>query len=340
MHRMLLCRILAGLLCIAVWGTPGLAAPRTKPILDPRDAGPDFQIQGEYEGELASGDRYGVQVVALGNDAYRAVGYEGGLPGQDQHGKPHKRTEAVGSGGKVSFESELGRGEIDLAQGQFITLYDPTGAEQGRLARVERQSPTLGMPPAEGALVLFDGKGGDREAVRHWRSARSKNGLLQVGAQTIDNFEDCFLHVEFQTPYLPKERGQDRGNSGVYLQRHYEIQILDSFGLDGDDNECGAIYRFRRPDVNMCLPPLAWQTYDIDFRSARYDESGQKTAHARVTVRHNGVMIHDDVELSPRDAKPWRGEETPGGGPLLLQFHGSPVQFRNIWIVPRPATDE
>ena len=112
----------------------------------------------------------------------------------------------------------------------------------------------------------------------------------------------------------------------------YEIQVLDSFGLDGKNNECGGIYSIRDPDQNMCFPPLAWQTYDIDYTAATYDDSGKKTKNGRMTVRHNGVVIHDNVEL-PKDTTGAPVKEGPEPGPIFLQDHGNPVRFRNIWLV-------
>ncbi|MBW3600671.1 MAG: DUF1080 domain-containing protein, partial [Planctomycetes bacterium] len=134
-------------------------------------------------------------------------------------------------------------------------------------------------------------------------------------------------------PYQPQDRGQARGNSGVYLQGRYEVQMLDSFGLEGKQNECGGLYSVKDPDVNMCYPPLEWQTYDIDFTAARYDEEGKLTADPRVTVRHNGVVIHDDVEL-PGERNTTAAPVKPGpeGGPVYLQDHGNPVRYRNIWV--------
>ena len=119
----------------------------------------------------------------------------------------------------------------------------------------------------------------------------------------------------------------------MYIQSRYEVQILDSFGLEGKNNECGGIYSIAEPDVNMCFPPLTWQTYDYEFTAAKYDDEGTKTENARVTIRHNGVVIHDSLELP--HGTPGRAKEGPGPAPLYLQGHGNPVVFRNIWAVEK-----
>ena len=150
-----------------------------------------------------------------------------------------------------------------------------------KLPRVERESPTLGAKAPKGATVLFDGT-----SVEHWEKGKMKDGLLQAtGTISKPKFKDYQLHLEFRTPYKPLARGQQRGNSGVYFGGRWETQVLDSFALDGKMNECGGIYSISAPDVNMCLPPLTWQTYDVDFTSAQFDANGKRTAWPRMTVK-------------------------------------------------------
>jgi len=147
-------------------------------------------------------------------------------------------------------------------------------------------------------------------------------------------FGSFTIHIEFRAPFQPWARGQGRGNSGFYAQGRYETQMLDSFGLSGEWNECGGVYQIAKPSVNMCYPPLSWQTYDIEFVQAVYDEDGNKTENAKFTVLHNGVNIHDDVELThATTASPMK--EGPEPGPVFLQNHGNPVRYRNIWVVPK-----
>ena len=144
-------------------------------------------------------------------------------------------------------------------------------------------------------------------------------------------FTDHRIHLEFRTPFMPEARGQGRGNSGVYVQERFEVQVLDSYALEGRDNECGGIYKVAAPRVNMCAPPLQWQTYDITFRAARADASGTVTESARITVVHNGVAIHDGLELLDLPGAA-AGADVTKSGRILLQDHGNPVRYRNIWI--------
>ena len=161
-----------------------------------------------------------------------------------------------------------------------------------------------------------------------------ENGALEVtsgGIVSRETYNDHRVHVEFRTPFMPDKRGQDRGNSGVYLQGRYEVQVLDSYGLEGMDNEAGGIYTISPPRINMCYPPLQWQTYDIEFHAPRYDDAGNKTEHAKLTVWHNGVLVQDGTEASYFTAAHVGGVMSEPG-PLHLQDHGNPVWYRNIWV--------
>ena len=163
----------------------------------------------------------------------------------------------------------------------------------------------------------------------------TEEGLLMQGADLKPMFQDFNMHVEFRVPYMPEADGQARGNSGLYLQSRYECQILDSFALDPLFNGLGSLYRFKSPDVNMALPPLTWQTYDVDFTAARFDADDKVLAPAKITVRLNGIVIHQDQELSETTTAAPIGQITPEPGPIFIQHHGNPVYYRNIWIIPK-----
>jgi hypothetical protein len=297
--------------------------------LNPAAAGPDYQVQGEYLGEVsAEGDRgrWGAQVIALGDGTFQLVGYEGGLPGDGWQRGDRREAAAGKSDGQVTrFEADRWNAEIE---GETLKVRSYDGELVGTLKKVLRKSPTLGAQPPAGAVVLFDGTSADQFTP----SEMTEDNLLQPECSSKEVLGDHSLHLEFLTPFKPLARGQERGNSGVYVQSRYEVQVLDSFGLEGEDNECGGIYSQFKPIVNMCFPPLTWQTYDMDFTAARY-EGEKKVANARLTARHNGVVILDDVEL-PKET-PGRLKEGPRPAPLFLQGHGNPVRYRNIWIVKK-----
>jgi hypothetical protein len=239
--------------------------------------------------------------------------------------------------GKVVASMKHGAEEFTatIADGTFTV--DGLGIA---LKKVERKSPTTGAEPPKGAVVLW-GKEGDESNWAGGRLMSLSDGKFLTPAKvdgkggdikSKEAFGAFKMHVEFRLPWMPNSTGQQRGNSGVYLQDRYECQVLDSFGLSGENNECGGIYTQHKPLVNMCLPPLAWQTYDIEFTPAEFDAAGKKTKNARVTVLHNGVIIHDNVEL-PKDC-PGGAKEGPAPGPFRFQDHGDPVVYRNVWVLP------
>ena len=282
--------------------------------LEPEDAGRDFQLQGEYASPASV---HAVQVIALGDGKFRAVRLGGGLPGAGWNGRTRAETHGRVEGDAVVFE------DGSRIEGGVFRL----GEEGPSLPRVERVSRTQGLPPPKGAIVLSDPRG------QHVEGEFDSRGLLAAGARSREGFQSARIHVEFRTPFMPDADAQARGNSGVYIQNRYEVQVLDSFGLSGEWNECGGLYKVRKPSVNMAFPPLSWQTYDIDFVAARFDESGNKVAPARISVLHNGVPIHEDVIIP--DTTGGGDAEGPEPGPLHLQDHWDRVFFRNVWVLPR-----
>jgi hypothetical protein len=311
---------------------PPAAAPEKKKelptYLTVEEAGPDFKLQGEYGEAEAGKAKYGVQVIALADDKFRAVVYPGGLPGAGWNGDKRTKVEIDGkrAGDKVEFDGKGWKAQI--TDGSSIKLTGGDG-ESVTLNKVMRQSPTLGAKPPAGAKVLYGGP----DDVKNWNNGHADGrGLLASGPTSKEKFQNYTLHAEFLLPFKPAARGQDRANSGVYMQNRYEVQVLDSFGLKGENNECAGIYSKTAPSVNMCYPPLEWQTYDIDFEAAKF-EGGKKVKNAIITVKHNGVIVHDKVEI----AGPTGGgkPETPEGGEIQLQGHGNPVFYRNVWIVEK-----
>ncbi len=322
--------LLTPALCLAM-AISLLAADQGKAITDPTKAGPDFATQGEYVGNIQTREgtqKYGVQIVALGDGKFRGVGYCGGLPGAGWDQSEKRVTEGKLNGGSLTFQNDKRPITVTICDGQ-ITVCAGRGRTIGTLKKVSRKSPTLGAKPPEGAVVLFDGT----TAESFEKGRITDDGLLMQGVTSKKKFASFKMHLEFRTPYQPHARGQGRGNSGFYAQGRYEVQILDSFGLEGRDNECGGIYSVGPPAVNMCLPPLAWQTYDVDYTAAEY-EDGKKVGNASITVRHNGVLIHENQELPHATTASPLGEG-PQLGPVFLQDHGNPVRFRNIWVVEK-----
>ncbi len=205
------------------------------------------------------------------------------------------------------------------------------------LAETEPKVVAPGPPPAD-ALVLFDGRD-----LSQWRSEQGGAARWEVkeGVATVNHtgniltkreFGDCQLHVEWATPAKVEGEGQDRGNSGVYLQGRYEIQVLDSWQNKTYFNgQAGAFYGVAAPLVNACRQPGEWQSYDIIFHPPKTTADGT-VQPGSFTVLQNGVLVQDHTPVKGQATTAAKFQGVTPKGPLMLQDHGNPVRYRNIWI--------
>ncbi len=305
--------------------------PAKGPVMtEPPTEDLNYLLMGEFVGEIKTADeeaqKLGLQLRPVGNDQFDAVSFIGGLPGQEDHqGTPMRM---IGRRSEDFLVLSGGPWAIFVEQ-ESCTIIDRKGDKIGRLERISRISPTLGARPPQDATILFDGTSTDQFV----KAEMTDEGLLKEGADVKPMFQDFNLHAEFRLPYMPEANDQARANSGLYLQSRYECQVLDSFAQDPVFNGCGALYRFRAPDLNMCFPPLVWQTYDIQFTAPRWAADGTKRRDAHVTSWVNGVKVQDDVALPNKTGA--GQEEAPTLLPIRLQDHRDPVRFRNVWIVDR-----
>lgn len=309
--------------------------------------GDDFM--GDYNGRWVSPPKTyrfvdagcQAQVIALGNDRYQVqLAIILGL-----RAPWFFVAEGTAADGTLTFETSDARGTVRDGRMTGEMRHDEEWVKF-ELIKFLRSSPSLGRVAPAGATVLFDGKDLSGWRLREVEGPANwilvEEGAMEVlprepGQKKANNivstatFTDVFVHLEFKLAFMPESRKQARSNSGVFLNDHHEVQILDSYGLDGRWDEAGALYKVSPPRVNMCLPPGEWQTYDIIYRAPRYDRDGSMTEPARMTVYHNGVCVqHEQPFISPLRTE---RQPPPGPHPLHLQDHRDPVRFRNIWAI-------
>jgi len=292
------------------------------------------------------------QVIPRGGGKYQI----NMLPEFDVKCKPLAVLAGQATDGTLRFDQDGWSGQ---AAGEQMTGTRPgTGqAAAFELKKVVRLSPTVGAKPPQGAVVLFDGSGFDQ-----WEAQSATDARAEIAWELCEDFMrvapadkekrrghsmitkrafcDFRMHFEFRLALMADKTGQARSNGGLTFgdANWYEIQVLDSYGLEGLDNECGGIYKVAAPAVNMCRPPLLWQTYDIEYQAPRYDADGKRTQPGRISVQHNGVPIHKDVELPDSPAAEQRRQANPASiptGRIILHYHRDPVEYRNIWLVER-----
>lgn len=319
--------------CSAMASGPEIAAPSTDAVDD------DFAYQGEFSGQGAihqngvfETHKIGLQVAAQGKGEFIGVVYLGGLPGSGWD----RETKFKVSGSRQNDQIELQGDDLQvLVTESAAKLSSTEKLLVADLVKVERHSPTLGKQAPSNAITIFDGR--TSEYLKN--GAVDENGLLKEGCEIVTPANDFTLHLEFKLPYMPNARGQGRANSGVYIHSRYEVQVLDSFALDGVFNECGALYRYQPPQVNMCLPPLTWQTYDILYVAPRFDPNGNKIKNAVISVHHNGVPVQEQFEIERATGAGQRVGEGPNPLPIKLQNHSNPVRYRNIWMIPHRTAE-
>lgn len=198
-----------------------------------------------------------------------------------------------------------------------------------------------GLPPSD-AIVLFDGKN-----LLEWKSKadgtpaqwKVENGYMEVvrgkgDIMTNRKFGDIQLHIEWSAPTEIVGEGQGRGNSGVFLQEKYEVQVLDSYvSRTYSNGQAGSLYKQSIPLVNATVAPGEWNVYDIIFHAPQFNKDGIKTSDGYITVIHNGVVIQNHQRLlGTTEYIGFPKNEAHGNGSIVLQDHGNPVRFRNIWL--------
>ncbi len=305
---------------------------------------PTDRFLGDWQGEELV-----AQVIPRGSGQYQI----NLLPEFDVKCEPLACVDAKVADGALRFDQDGWKGGVKggCFAGSGTIEGEPVTFE---LKRVVRPPSRVGAKPPEGSIVLFDGSGFD-----HWQVHRSKIPSTKIvwelhedymrvtpidskspaghSIATKEAFQDFRLHLEFRLPLMSDKTGQARANGGLAFEDYswYEVQILDSYGLEGLDNECGGIYKVAAPAVNMCRPPLMWQTYDIEYHAPKYADDGTRTRPGRISVIHNGKQIHKDVELPDSPKAQQRRKAKPDSatvGRIILHYHKNPIEYRNIWF--------
>ena len=287
---------------------------------------------GRWNDEVDIDPKVAAQVIGLGDDQYRVRVVA----------KLDMRTPK-----QLDVVVEANDGVLAIEAGNFYGEIRDGVFQGGRgkkakfeMKKVVRLSPTLGLSAPPNAEILYDGSGMDAwEEPKNWMEIPDNVMMVTPKGNTLStkkHYKDVRLHLEFRLSQMPKSRGQGRSNSGLFLSPSYEVQILDSYGLDGVYDECGALYKVAAPFVNATAPPLQWQTYDVIYRAPRFDLQGRLEKNPTMTVSHNGVLIHHETDLGWRTQYREKERMIPhasSAGPIQLQGHGNYVQFRNMWLL-------
>ena len=294
-------------------------------------------VQGLYEGtrtDAGGSHKFEARVVALGKGAYKVFVRE---PGEDD-AVTKVELDGKTEGEAVTFSGKSGEDAWSAAYAKGAIKGTCGKSGKVEMKRIERVSPTMGTKPPSGAVVLIDGKNFDEVVARpdkdgkvqKWQVAADGGVLVAKGGiRSKRSFGGSFkMHVEFKVPLRADARSQGRGNSGCFMPCNSEVQVLDSFGMTTyKGGGCGGIYRYKDPDAFDAFslasaPPEQWQTYDIEYTVETTD--GKPTGRPTITVFHNGIKIHDKLQLR-RKARV---------GVFQFQDHGNPVRYRNIWVLP------
>lgn len=337
-------------------------------LFDAQSIGVELKLQGEYVGKDEQ-KAVGVQVVARGDKSFHALVLEGGLPGEGWNGGPYGLLES----GSLSERGAEFRSLTDNVTSAVLNANGLTlkrGDRTLQLKRVERKSKTLGLQPPAGAIVLFGGKDPNLEAFEERKDIEGQTvplmfqGNMMAGAVTKRRFRDYTLHVEFMTGWEPQNIPWRRADAGIYMLSRYEVAIGDSFGFDFDlsgatspirpqflkdtnasskfpevkqraaPRVCGSVFTYQSKVPNATLPPLVWQTLDIEFNAPRFDDDGKKTSKAVISVKLNGHQTVEQLEVNGPTPHGFKGPET-ADGPIWFEAFGRRVLYRNIWVVER-----